>query len=213
MSKKEPNPYIQKQQIVHIDFFICGLLIACNATICKIPPYICSTKIDNMKKIATQFLALLLMVSVSASSSLAASVPVSVPSSTQPATEPSTQPAAEPAAAVSSTKSEPSSEEVKSALDEFKNLSHKEKKSRMKEAKKLFKEYRAAKKARSDDDAKLILLAILAILLPPLAVYLKEEAFDVKFWISLVLMLLVFFTFVLWLVPAIYALLVVFDVL
>jgi len=83
----------------------------------------------------------------------------------------------------------------------------------MKEAKKLFKEYRAAKKSRSDDDAKLILLAILAILLPPLAVYLKEEAFDVKFWISLVLMLLVFFTFVLWLVPAIYALLVVFDVL
>jgi uncharacterized membrane protein YqaE (UPF0057 family) len=165
-----------------------------------------------MKKIATQFLALLLMVSVSSSSSLAASVPVSEPSSTQPATEASTQPAAQPAPAVS-TKSEPGSEEVKSALDEFKNLSHKEKKSRMKEAKTLFKEYRAAKKSRSDDDAKLILLAILAILLPPLAVYLKEEAFDVKFWISLVLMLLVFFTFVLWLVPAIYALLVVFDVL
>jgi uncharacterized membrane protein YqaE (UPF0057 family) len=166
-----------------------------------------------MKKIATQFLALMLMVSVSVSASRAASVPVSVPSSSQPATEPS-QPATEPApASVSSTKSEPSSEEVKSALDEFKNLSHKERKSRIKDAKKLFKEYRATKKSRSDDDAKLILLAILAILLPPLAVYLKEEAFDVKFWISLVLMLLVFFTFVLWLVPAIYALLVVFDVL
>jgi uncharacterized membrane protein YqaE (UPF0057 family) len=65
----------------------------------------------------------------------------------------------------------------------------------------------------SDDDARLVLLVILAILLPPLAVFLKQGEIDVKFWISLALCLLAIITFVLWIIPVLYALLVVFDVL
>ena len=65
----------------------------------------------------------------------------------------------------------------------------------------------------SDDDAKLILLVILAILLPPLAVFLKEEELNYKFVLSLLLCLLAIFTFALWIIPVLYALLVVFDVL
>jgi uncharacterized membrane protein YqaE (UPF0057 family) len=161
------------------------------------------TKISNMKKIATRFLFLLLMVSVSASSLTAA---------TLPATEPVAATASEPTA--NTTKAEPSPETVKSALDEFKNLSKHEKKSRLKEAKKAFKEYQKKKKeGMSDDDARLVLLVILAILLPPLAVFLKQGEIDVKFWISLALCLLAIITFVLWIIPVLYALLVVFDVL
>lgn len=52
-------------------------------------------------------------------------------------------------------------------------------------------------------DTSTILLVILAILLPPLAVFLYEEAITTKFWISLLLTLLLF-------VPGIiYAILVV----
>ena len=72
---------------------------------------------------------------------------------------------------------------------------------------------KAKKEGKSDDDAKLILLVILAILLPPLAVFLKEEEFNYKTVLALVLCLLAIFTFALWLIPVLYALLVVFDVL
>lgn len=156
-----------------------------------------------MKKIATQFLALLLMASVSVSS-MAASLPASEPTA---ASEPGTS---EPAP-VSTAKTEPGSETVKSALDEFKHLSRHEQKNRIKEAKKAFKEYRAKKKARMDDDAKLILLVILAILLPPLAVALKEEEINIKFWICLILALLAILLWPLWFLAVLYALLVVFG--
>lgn len=148
-----------------------------------------------MKKIVTRFLAFVVIVSLFTSPAIAASLP------TVPSNKPTT--------------SEPGREEVKKAFDEFNGLSHKEKKNRFKEAKKLFKEYRAAKKAHRDDDQETntILLAILAILLPPLAVYLKEGEINVKFWIDLALVLLVFFSFFLWIFPVAYALLVVFDVL
>lgn len=163
------------------------------------------TKISNMKKIATRFLLLLLMVSVSATSLTAASIP---------ATEPvaATEPASEPAAAT--TKAEPAPETIKSAVDEFKNLSKHEKKSRLKDVKKALKEYKKAKReGKSDDDARLILLVILAILLPPLAVFLKEEEFNYKTALALLLCLLAIISFVWWILPVLYALLVVFDVL
>ena len=162
------------------------------------------TKISNMKKIATRFLLLLLMGTISVTSLTAASVPATEPvAATEPASVPAT-----------STKAEPSPETIKSATDEFKNLSKQEKKSRLKDVKKALKEYKKAKKeGMSDDDAKLILLVILAILLPPLAVFLKEEEFNYKTVLALVLCLLAIFTFALWLIPVLYALLVVFDVL
>jgi uncharacterized membrane protein YqaE (UPF0057 family) len=161
---------------------------------------------NNMKKITTRFLFFLLIVSIAASSASAATVPVSATAPTL-ATVPT--PATEPVAP----KAEPSPETVKSAMDELKNLSKHEKKSRLKEVKKALKEYRAKKKAHMDEDAELILLVILAILLPQLAVYLKEGEFNVKFWISLALLLLVFLGLAWWLVGALFAVLVVLDVI
>jgi uncharacterized membrane protein YqaE (UPF0057 family) len=100
----------------------------------------------------------------------------------------------------------PDEKAVNAALEEFNSLSRRERKMRMREAKKLLKETKAAQKSgqRADDDT--VLLAILAILLPPLAVYLKENAITTKFWISLILTLLF------WIPGVVYALLVVFDV-
>jgi uncharacterized membrane protein YqaE (UPF0057 family) len=142
------------------------------------------------------------MVSVSATSLTAAALPATEPVA---ASEPVSAPA---------TKAEPSPETIKSAVDEFSNLSKSEKKSRLKDVKKALKEYKKAKReGKSDDDARLILLVILAILLPPLAVFLKEEELNYKFVLSLLLCLLAIFTFALWIIPVLYALLVVFDVL
>ncbi|TAH03521.1 MAG: YqaE/Pmp3 family membrane protein [Sphingobacteriales bacterium] len=76
---------------------------------------------------------------------------------------------------------------------------------RIKEAKKELKKYKASKKDgnTSKKETDQTLLIILCILLPPLAVYLKEEEINSKFWISLLLTLLF------WLPGVIYALLVV----
>lgn len=118
----------------------------------------------------------------------------------------------EPVPAATSKPANPDKETVNAALKEFKDLSRREKKSRFKEAKKVWKEFRAKKKMRDDGDVELLLLVILAILLPPLAVFLKEGEINVKFWISLILSLLVFLLWPLWLIAVAYALLVVFDV-
>jgi len=146
-----------------------------------------------MKKLATRLVILLILISSVLPASLAATVSAPVP-------------AAAPAT------SEPDPNAVKDAMNEFKHLSRSDRRSRLKEAKKMFKEYKAAKKRRdSDADLSLLLLAILAILLPPLAVYLKEGEFGVKFWISLLLLLLTLITWPLWFVGVVFALLVVFD--
>jgi uncharacterized membrane protein YqaE (UPF0057 family) len=142
------------------------------------------TKIDNMKKITTRILTLLVMVSVCTSPVLAASLP-----------------------ADNTAKTEPAPATVTSAVDEFKNLSRHERKTRIKEAKQLMKDYKADKRAGRAAETDQVLLAILAILLPPLAVYLKEEEVNSKFWISLILTLLF------WIPGVIFALLVVFDVI
>ena len=141
-------------------------------------------KIVNMKKITTPILALLVMASVCSSPVLAASLPTDNTAKTEPA----------PAA-------------VTSAVHEFKSLSKHERKSRIKEAKKLLKEYRADKRAGRAADTDIVLLAILAILLPPLAVYLKEGEVNSRFWISVILTLLF------WVPGIIYAMLVIFDVI
>lgn len=101
---------------------------------------------------------------------------------------------------------QPDKATIDAAVKEFKSLSHKERRARIRESKKLLKEYRAEKRAgKSKKETDQVLLIILCILLPPLAVYLKEDEINSKFWISLLLTLLF------WLPGVIYALLVVFD--
>ncbi|RYY71950.1 MAG: YqaE/Pmp3 family membrane protein [Chitinophagaceae bacterium] len=114
----------------------------------------------------------------------------SIPASTSsvPVTDPTTDPAPKTS--------------VRAALAEFRNLSKKDRKLRIKEAKKELKEYKKQKKGAEGSDNK-VLLIILAILLPPLAVYLHQGEINSKFWISLLLTLLFFIPGV------IYALLVV----
>lgn len=109
--------------------------------------------------------------------------------------------AIEPVPAPTST--EPNPATVKSAVTEFNNLSKKEKKERVKEVKKAIKEYKKDKKAGKEPSTNTLLLVILAILLPPLAVYLHEGEINNRFWISLILTLLF------WLPGVIYALIVI----
>ena len=94
---------------------------------------------------------------------------------------------------------------VKSAVSDFKSLSHKEKKERLREVKKEMKAFKASKRHGEDPSTNTLLLVILAILLPPLAVYLHEGEINTKFWIDLLLTLLFY------LPGMIYALIVVLN--
>lgn len=103
--------------------------------------------------------------------------------------------------------STPSTETIqREALNEWNSLSRKEKKERIKEAKKEIKNFKREKRNGKDADENTILLVVLAIIIPPLAVYLHQGEINTKFWISLILTLL------LWLPGAIYSLLVVLGV-
>lgn len=108
-----------------------------------------------------------------------------------------------PSASAVPVTNEPDPATVKAAVNAFKNLSKKEKKARIKDAKKELKAYKAAKKAGAEPSTNTLLLVILAILLPPLAVYLHQGEINTKFWISLLLTLLF------WLPGVIYALIVI----
>lgn len=99
--------------------------------------------------------------------------------------------------------SEPDPKAVKAALEEFNSLSRKEKKERLKEARKELKSFKKEKRQGNAPSEQTLLLVILAILLPPLAVYLHQGEINTKFWISLLL------TFLFWLPGVIYALIVV----
>ncbi len=95
---------------------------------------------------------------------------------------------------------------VDKAVKDFHDLSKKEKKQRLKEVKKQLNLFKADKAKGMETDDRTILLVILAIILPPLAVYLHEDAINTKFWISLLLTLLF------WVPGVIYELFVVFFV-
>jgi len=98
---------------------------------------------------------------------------------------------------------EPNPATVKAAFAEFKSLSKKEQKLRVKEAKKQLKVFKNEKKANKSANVEMWLLIVLAILLPPLAVYLHQGEINGKFWLSI----LFWFLFI---IPGIvYALLVV----
>ncbi|HEX7906178.1 MAG TPA: YqaE/Pmp3 family membrane protein [Chitinophagaceae bacterium] len=103
--------------------------------------------------------------------------------------------------ATSSTEPDPAA--VKAALEEFKSLSRQERKERVKEVKKEMKELKKANRKGNKEEVDKALLIILAILLPPLAVYLHQGEINNKFWISLILTLLF------WLPGVIYALVVI----
>ncbi|MEN9685022.1 MAG: hypothetical protein RLZZ28_808 [Bacteroidota bacterium] len=93
---------------------------------------------------------------------------------------------------------------VMDAMHEFRSLSRVDRKMRMSELKKTIKEYKEAQKGgKADGNTNTLLLAILAILLPPLAVYLHEGTINGKFWLSLLL------TLCFWIPGVIYALIVV----
>ena len=142
-----------------------------------------------MKKIITRFLTVALLTATMIAPATAAVL-------------------AEPSNAPSSA-TEPKDERIQSAMNEFKSLSKKEKREKVKEAKSVLNKYKADKKAgrAADSDVNQVLLVILAIFLPPLAVYLHQGEINNKFWISLVLSLLL-------LLPGIiYSLLVVLDVI
>jgi uncharacterized membrane protein YqaE (UPF0057 family) len=98
---------------------------------------------------------------------------------------------------------EPNPATVKAAFAEFKNLSKKEQKVRVKEAKKQLKDFKKEKKSNKSANVEMWLLIVLAILLPPLAVYLHQGEINGKFWLSI----LFWFLFI---IPGVvYALLVV----
>jgi uncharacterized membrane protein YqaE (UPF0057 family) len=86
----------------------------------------------------------------------------------------------------------PDSATLKSALAAFKSLSRKEKRERLREAKKELKAFRADKRQGNDASSDRVLQIICAIFLPPLGVYLHEGEINSKFWIDLILTLLFF---------------------
>lgn len=89
----------------------------------------------------------------------------------------------------------PGAKSLQESMKEFNNLSRHEKKSRFKEIKKAVKEYTAQKKEGTEVSTNTLLLIIIAILLPPLAVYLHEGEINNKFWISVLLTLLGYLLF------------------
>lgn len=97
----------------------------------------------------------------------------------------------------------PDSTAVKSAVNEFKTLTKSERRYRIRQVKEELKAFKLAKKAGKETDTNTLLLVILAILLPPLAVYLHQGEINSKFWISLLL------TLIFWLPGIVYALIVI----
>lgn len=84
----------------------------------------------------------------------------------------------------------PDGQSVQNIIKEFNSLSRHEKRSRYKEIKKAIKEYKAQKKQGGEVNTNTLLLVIIAILIPPLAVYLYEGSFTNRFWISVLLTIL-----------------------
>lgn len=94
---------------------------------------------------------------------------------------------------------------IEDAMKEFKNLSKHERKERINQAKKELKKFKMDKKAGAEPTTNTLLLVIVAILIPPLAVYLHQGEINSKFWIALLLTLLFYFP------GLIYALIVIFG--
>ncbi|WP_207955362.1 YqaE/Pmp3 family membrane protein [Segetibacter sp. 3557_3] len=84
----------------------------------------------------------------------------------------------------------PAMDAVKSAMKDFKALSRHERKEKISEAKKQIKAFKEQKKAGAEPNTNTLLLVLIALFIPPLAVYLHEGVINNRFWISLILTLL-----------------------
>ena len=92
---------------------------------------------------------------------------------------------------------------VMDAMHEFKSLTRVEKKMRLKEVKKEIAKFKEENKSGNTPSTSTLLLVLIALLLPPLAVYLHEGDFNGKFWLSVLL------TLIFWIPGVIYALFVI----
>jgi len=92
-----------------------------------------------------------------------------------------------PSSSVPATATEPDPAVIKASLEEFRSLSKKEKKSRLKEARKAIREYKKQKRKGMDPSTDTLLLVIIALFIPPLAVYLHQGETNNKFWITTLL--------------------------
>jgi len=89
---------------------------------------------------------------------------------------------------------EPAIGSIQEAMKEFKSLSNREKRSRFKEMKKAMKAFKAQKR-EGDISTNTLLEVIIAIFIPPLAVYLHEGEINNRFWISVLLTILGYLLF------------------
>jgi len=87
---------------------------------------------------------------------------------------------------------EPDPATVKAALAEFRSLPAKERRARIKEAKKAWRAHKAEQRAKGEPVTGKFLQVLFAILIPPLGVYLNQGEINKRFWICLLLTLLVF---------------------
>lgn len=94
-------------------------------------------------------------------------------------------------------------EEVRQYREELKAMSGKERRALKRQQRKAAKA--AAREMKASGDIDMALMVVLAILLPPLAVYIHEGYTTNRFWISILLTLLF------WLPGVIYALLVILE--
>jgi uncharacterized membrane protein YqaE (UPF0057 family) len=119
-----------------------------------------------------------------------------------------------PSSAASVPASEPDPEKIRAAIKEFNALPKKEKKARLKQARAAIKNFKKEKRNGMDPSTDTLLLVIIAIFIPPLAVYLHQGETNNKFWITTLLFVLgiiagFVFSWLLILAAIIYALIVI----
>jgi uncharacterized membrane protein YqaE (UPF0057 family) len=90
---------------------------------------------------------------------------------------------------------EPAVGAVQEAMKEFKSLSRHDKRIRIKEMKKALKQFKADKREGAEISTNTLLKVIIAIFIPPLAVYLHEGEITNRFWISVLLTVLGYLLF------------------
>lgn len=84
---------------------------------------------------------------------------------------------------------------IQEGMKEFKNLSNRQKRDRFKQMKKAIRDFKAQKKAGAEISTNTLLQVIIAIFIPPLAVYLHEGETNNRFWISVLLTILGYLLF------------------
>jgi uncharacterized membrane protein YqaE (UPF0057 family) len=109
---------------------------------------------------------------------------------------------------------QPDPAKIRAAVNEFMALPKKEKKSRIKQARKALKDFKKERRKGNDPSTETLLLVIIALFIPPLAVYLHQGETNNKFWITTLLFVIgilgaFFFSWLIFLAAVIYALIVI----